>query len=125
MNRTAGTIFAGLAFNPDISRRWIPESFKIQGVIPGGRQFKWKTSDLMKKDDYSNPGLQRLFQKGTNNFVLLHKYGQAVAFQSDQNGNINILDRQTDIDFTSTGLFLLDDGWTCVGPGLTYSRLLE
>ena len=79
----------------------------------------------MNKDDYSKAGLQRLFQKGVNNFVLLHKNGKAVAFQSDQNGNVNIVDRQTDVSFRSTGLSLLDDGWKCVGPGLEYSWLFE
>jgi len=80
---------------------------------------------LMNKDDYPKAGLQRLFQKGADNFVLLHKNGKAVAFQSNQNGNVNIIDRQTDIDFSSTGLSLLDDGWKCVGPGLQYSYLFE
>jgi len=63
----------------------------------------------MNKNDYPKAGLQRLFQKGADNFVLLHKNGKAVAFQLNQNGNVNILDRQTDIDFSSTGLSLLDD----------------
>ena len=80
---------------------------------------------LMNKDDYPKAGLQRLFQKGADNFVLLHKNGKAVAFQSNQNGNVNIIDRQTDIDFSSTGLSLIDDGWKCVGPGLQYSYLFE
>ena len=35
---------------------------------------------LMNKDDYPKAGLQRLFQKGVDNFVLLHKNGKAVAF---------------------------------------------
>jgi hypothetical protein len=79
----------------------------------------------MNKNDYPKAGLQRLFQKGADNFVLLHKNGKAVAFQSNQNGDVNIIDRQTDIDFSSTGLSLLDDGWKCVGPGLQYSWLFE
>lgn len=79
----------------------------------------------MNKDDHLKAGLQRLFQKGADHFVLMHKDGKAVAFQSDQNGNVNITDRQTDIDFTSTGLLLLDEGWKCVGPGLEYSGLFE
>lgn len=79
----------------------------------------------MNKKDYPKAGLQRLFQKGVDNFVLLHKTGKAVAFQSDQAGNVNIIDRQTNIDFTSTGLSLLDDGWKCIGPGLQYSGLFE
>jgi len=54
----------------------------------------------MNKNDYPKAGLQRLFQKGADNFVLLHKNGKAVAFQSNRNGDVNIIDRQTDIDFT-------------------------
>lgn len=60
----------------------------------------------MNKNDYPKAGLQRLFQKGADNFVLLHKNGKAVAFQSNQNGDVNIIDRQTDIDFSSTGPLL-------------------
>ncbi|WP_020590039.1 hypothetical protein [Desulfobacter curvatus] len=48
----------------------------------------------MNKNDYPKAGVQR----------LLHKNGKAVAFQSNQNGNVHIIDRQTDIDFSSTGL---------------------
>ncbi len=80
---------------------------------------------VMNKNNYPKAGLQRLFQKGADNFVLLHKNGKAVAFQSDQNGNVNIVDRQTDINSRLTGLSLLDDGWKCVGPGLQYSWLFE
>ncbi len=42
----------------------------------------------MNKEDYPKAGLQRLFQKGADNFVLLHKNGKVVAFQSNQNGNV-------------------------------------
>ncbi len=79
----------------------------------------------MNENDFPKAGLQRLFQKGANNFVLLHKHGKAVAFQSNQNGNVAVIERQTDIDFNSTGLSLLDDGWKCMGPGLEYSWLFE
>lgn len=79
----------------------------------------------MNEDDYPKAGLQRLFQKGADHFVLLHKSGKAVAFQSDQNGNVTIADRQTDINFTETGLSLIDDGWKCIGPGLAYSWVFE
>lgn len=79
----------------------------------------------MNEDAYPKAGLQRLFQKGDNHFVLLHKSGKAVAFQLDENGNVNIVDRQTDIHFTETGLSLLDDGWKCIGPGLEYSWVVE
>lgn len=79
----------------------------------------------MNKDDFANAGLQRLFQKGAHNFVLLHKCGKAIAFQLDQNGDVTIVDRQTDVNFRSTGLLLIDDGWKCVGPGLEYSWLFE
>jgi hypothetical protein len=79
----------------------------------------------MNKNDDSKAGLQRLFQKDANTFILLHKDGKAIAFQSDQNGNVSIVDRQTDVDFRSTGKSLLDDGWKCVGPGLEYSGLFE
>ncbi|MCG8549071.1 MAG: hypothetical protein MI799_01565 [Desulfobacterales bacterium] len=79
----------------------------------------------MDEDKYPKAGLQRLFQKDANHFVLLHKKGQAVAFQAELNGNVTITDRQTDIDFSSTGLSLLDEGWKCVGPGLEYSWLFE
>jgi hypothetical protein len=72
-----------------------------------------------------NAGLQRLFLKNTNNFVLLHKNGMAIAFQLDQEGNLSIVDRQNDINFRSTGRLLLEEGWTCVGPGLEYSWLFE
>jgi len=76
-------------------------------------------------DDVKTAGLQRLFQKGAYNFVLLHKSGNAVAFRLDQNGDVAIVDRQTDVSFRSTGLLLIDDGWKCVGPGLEYSWLFE
>lgn len=79
----------------------------------------------MNKNDLKNAGLQRLFEKDTNNFVLLHKNGKAIAFQLDRNGKVSIVDRQTDINFRSTGLSLLGDGWKCVGPGLKYSWLFE
>lgn len=79
----------------------------------------------MNENNYPKAGSQRLFQKGADHFVLLHKAGKAVAFQSDQNGNVNIVDRRTDIDFTATGISLLDDGWKCVGPGLEYGWLFE
>ena len=79
----------------------------------------------MNKDDLQIAGLQRLFKKGATNFVLLHKDGKAVAFQLDQNGDVTIIERQTDIRFRSTGLSLLEEGWTCVGPGLEYSFLFE
>ena len=79
----------------------------------------------MTQDDYKNAGLQRLFQKGAHHFLLLHKTGKAIAFQLDQNGDVTIVDRQTDVSFRSTGFLLIDDGWKCVGPGLEYSRLIE
>ena len=65
-----------------------------------------KSKDIMK-NNYSKVGLQRLFQKDINNFLLLHKNGKAVAFQLDQNENINIVGRQTDISFKST-FFILE-----------------
>lgn len=71
------------------------------------------------------PGYERLFQKGGNHFVLMHKNGTAVAFQLDHNGKVHVVDRQTDVSFTSTGLSLIDDGWKCIGPGLEYSWLFE
>jgi uncharacterized pyridoxamine 5'-phosphate oxidase family protein len=64
-------------------------------------------------DDSKNAGLQRLFEKGAKNFVLMHKNRKAIAFQLDQNGNVSIVDCQTDISFRSTGLSLLEDGWKC------------
>ena len=79
----------------------------------------------MSQDDYKNAGLQRLFQKGAHNFVLLHKSGNAIVFQLDQNGDVTAVDRQTDVSFRSTGLLLIDDGWRCVGPGLEFSWLFE
>ena len=79
----------------------------------------------MITDDYPKAGLQRLFQKGENHFVLMHKKGEAVAFQLDHHGNVHIVDRKTDIEFTSTGRALIDEGWKCVGPGLEYSVLFE
>lgn len=79
----------------------------------------------MDEDKYPKAGLQRPFQKDANHFVLLHKKGQAVAFQAELNGNVTITERQTDIDFSSTGLSLLDEGWKCIGPGLEYSWLFE
>lgn len=36
----------------------------------------------MNTADYPKAGLQRLFQKGADNFVLLHKNGKAVAISS-------------------------------------------
>ena len=79
----------------------------------------------MNTDDDSKAGLQRLFQKGKNNFVLMHKKREAIAFQLDHHGNVRIVDRQSDIAFTSTGRALIDEGWKCVGPGLEYSGLFE
>ena len=79
----------------------------------------------MTQDDFKNAGLQRLFKKGAHDFVLLHKSGKAIAFQLDQNGNVVIVNRLTDVSFRSTGLLLIGDGWKCVGPGLEYSRLFE
>lgn len=79
----------------------------------------------MDTNDHSNAGLQRLFQKGENHFVLMHKNGIAVAFQLDHNGNVNGVDRQTNVSFTATGISLIENGWTCVGPGLEYSWLFE
>lgn len=79
----------------------------------------------MDTNDYPKAGLQRLFQKSGNNFVLMHKNGEVVAFQLDHNGNVTIVDRQTDVSFTSTGLSLINDGWKCIGPGLEYSLLFE
>jgi hypothetical protein len=77
------------------------------------------------QDDFKTAGLQRLFQKGAHDFVLLHKSGKAIAFQLDQNGDVIIVDRLTDVSFRSTGLLLIGDGWKCIGPGLEYSRLFE
>lgn len=80
---------------------------------------------IMNENDYVKSGLQRLFQKGETHFVLMHKNGSVVAFQLDVNGKTLVLDRQTDVDFTATGCSLLDDGWTCVGPGLEYTGLFD
>lgn len=79
----------------------------------------------MNMDDYPKAGLQRLFQKGANHFVLMHKTGKAIAFQLDHDGNVTVVERQTDVSFTSTGLSLIDDGWKCIGPGLEFSWLFE
>ena len=79
----------------------------------------------MNTEDLKQAGLQRLFEKGADNFVLLHKNGTAIAFQLDQSGNVSIVDRQTDISFKSTGRALIEDGWKCVGPGLEYGWLFE
>ena len=79
----------------------------------------------MTRDDFKNAGLQRLFQKGAYDYVLLHKSGKAIAFQLDRKGNVTIVDRLTDVSFRSTGLSLIDNGWKCVGPGLAYSKFLE
>ena len=79
----------------------------------------------MNKDDSSKAGDQRIFQKGVNNFLLLHKKGKVIAFQLDENGNANVVDRQNDINFKLTGRALINDGWRCVGPGLEYSWLLK
>jgi len=79
----------------------------------------------MNKNDFEKAGLQRLFQKGVNHFVLMHKNGKAIAFRLDENKHVNVVDRQTDVHFRSTGISLIDDGWKCVGPGLEYSWLFE
>ncbi len=78
----------------------------------------------MHTENLRNAGLQRLFKKGGNNYVLLHKSGTAVAFRLDSEGDVHIVDRQTEVSFRSTGLALIEDGWKCVGPGLEYSWLL-
>jgi len=79
----------------------------------------------VSQDDLKNAGLQRLFQKGAYDYVLLHKSGKAIAFQLDRNGKVTIVDRLTDVSFRSTGLLLIDEGWKCVGPGLEYSWFFE
>lgn len=79
----------------------------------------------MNKEEVSKTGLQRLFQKDVDHFILLHKDGKAVAFQIDPDGNSNVVDRQTDVNFRETGRSLRDDGWKCVGPGLEWSWLFE
>ena len=79
----------------------------------------------MTQDDFKNAGLQRLFQKGAYDYVLLHKSGKAIAFQLDRDGKVTIVDRLTGVSFRSTGLLLIGDGWKCVGPGLEYGRFFE
>ena len=71
----------------------------------------------MTRDDFKNAGLQRLFKKGVHNLLLLHKSRKAIAFQLDQDGDVTVVDRLTDVSFRSTGLLLIGDGWKCVGPG--------
>jgi hypothetical protein len=76
-------------------------------------------------DGSKHAGLQRLFQKDSNKFVLLHRNGNAVAFQLAPDGGASVVDRQTDVSFHATGRALLDEGWKCVGPGSAYSGLFE
>jgi hypothetical protein len=68
---------------------------------------------------------QRLFQYGSERFVLLTTDGVAVAFRVGEDQQIHVIDRQVGVDFQATGDALKQDGWRCVGPGLEYSRLLE
>jgi hypothetical protein len=75
-------------------------------------------SEMKSKEDS-----QRLFQKGAHNFVLLNTEGQVVAFPMED--KIKIINRQSDVDFKSTGNALRADGWQCIGPGLEYSWLFE
>ena len=71
------------------------------------------------------PGQQRLFQDRAGRCVLLHKAGIAVSFIMDENGAARVVERIEGIDFKATGSQLKRDGWTCIGPGMAFARLLE
>jgi hypothetical protein len=71
------------------------------------------------------PGQQRLFQDRAGRCVLLHKAGIAVSFIMDEDGTARVVERIEGIDFKATGSQLKRDGWTCIGPGMAYARLLE
>lgn len=78
----------------------------------------------MRKPIDISPGRQRLFQDGSGRFVLLHKAGIAVSFWLAEDGSVRVVERIEGIDFKATGAGLKRGGWTCVGPGMAYARLL-
>ena len=71
------------------------------------------------------PGQQRLFQDRAGRCILLHKAGIAVSFMKDEDGTVHVVERIEGIDFKATGSQLKRDGWTCIGPGMAFARLLE
>ena len=79
----------------------------------------------MSKSIEIAPGQQRLFQDRTGRCVLLHKAGIAVSFIVDEDGTARMVERIEGVDFKATGSQLKRDGWTCIGPGMIYSHLLE
>lgn len=72
-----------------------------------------------------SPGRQRLFQDGSGRYVLLHKAGIAVSFRLADDGTVQVVERIEGVDFKATGNGLKRDGWTCIGPGMAYARLLD
>jgi hypothetical protein len=71
------------------------------------------------------PSSQRLFQHGTQRFILLNRQGLCVAFRREADGRISVFDRQCDLDFRASGSALIRDGWRCLGPGLEFAWLFE
>jgi len=70
-------------------------------------------------------GTQRLFRLGREQFVLLTKAGQAVAFEVDHQNRVHIRERLEGVDFKATGTLLKREGWQCVGPGFEYDWVLR
>jgi hypothetical protein len=71
------------------------------------------------------PSSQRLFQLGTQRFILLNRQGLCVAFRREADDRISVFDRQRDLDFRASGSALIRDGWRCVGPGLEFAWLFD
>ena len=72
-----------------------------------------------------DPGGQRLFRHANGGCVLLAKSGRAVSFWTDEKDRVHVVERLDGVGFKATGTRLKKDGWSCVGPGLGFSYLLE
>jgi len=73
----------------------------------------------------TSPGTQRLFESIDGRYVLLSKAGVAVSFWIDEQNQVQLVQRLSDVDFKATGTQLKREGWKCVGPGMAYAWLLE
>jgi hypothetical protein len=98
----------------------------LYSVFPGCVPTKSKRERVIMSESIDiAPGQQRLFQDRAGRCVLLHKAGIAVSFIMDEDGTARVVERIEGIDFKATGSQFKRDGWTCIGPGMAYARLLE
>jgi hypothetical protein len=49
----------------------------------------------------------------------------AVSFWIDEQNQVQLVERLSDVDFKATGTQLKEEGWKCIGPGMEYAWLLE